>query len=99
MRALIPIIPLTLLLLSACGAQQAPGTPARLRVLAEPENARVDIDERYAGSARRFAVRPKEVRPGRHRITVTAPGHFPHDLLLELPPGETTIRISLRPIP
>ena len=32
-------------------------------------------------------------------MTVQAEDHFPHDMELDLPPGETTLTIELRPIP
>lgn len=85
---------------SACGGGGiAPTRPAELRVIATPDTATVYLDERFLGAARVLAVRPKSVPKGRHRLTVQAPGHFPHDLELELEPGETKVEISLRPIP
>ena len=88
-----------LLTLSACGGVSTAPTRAQLRVIAVPDTARVDIDERFAGSGRLLNVRPEELSPGSHRVSVSAPGYFPHDLELELPPGETTVRVSLRAIP
>lgn len=73
--------------------------PAVLRVEVVPEDARVSIDDVFVGRARLTAVRPKELAPGSHRLTVEAPGYFPHDLDLELPAGETTVRVGLRPVP
>ena len=85
--------------LAACGAQQHPGEPTRLMVVAEPDNARVRIDDRDAGSARVLAARPPRLTAGRHQVSVEADGYFPHDVELDLPPGTTTLRIQLRPIP
>ena len=99
MRALFLLTLLTLTNLAAYCGPQVRQTPAQLLVVAEPETAQVEVDERFAGSARLLAVRPKELTPGVHRVTVRAPGYFPHDLELDLPPGETTITVSLRPIP
>lgn len=82
-----------------CGATQQGASQASLRVTVDPENARVDIDERYAGSARVLAARPKELSPGSHRVSVTADGYYPHDMDVDLLPGETHIEISLRPRP
>lgn len=90
---------LALLCLSACGGVSTAPTRAQLRVIAEPDTARVDIDERFAGSGRLLSVRPKDLTPGSHRVSISAPGYFPHDLELELPAGETTVNVSLRPIP
>jgi hypothetical protein len=32
-------------------------------------------------------------------MTVQAEDHFPHDMELSLPAGETTVTVELRPIP
>lgn len=74
-------------------------TPAALRVTVDPPTARVLLDETFIGPARRLSARPKELAPGRYRLTVEAPGYFPHDIDLELPSGETHVQISLRAIP
>lgn len=85
--------------LLGCGAQMHPGAPTRLRVVAEPASARVFIDDRYVANARVLDARPRRVEAGPHQISLEADGYFPHDLELELPPGTTTLRVSLRPIP
>ena len=90
---------LALFCLSACGGVSTAPTRAQLRVIAVPDTARVDIDERFAGSGRLLSVRPKDLAAGTHHVSVRAPGYFPHDLELELPPGETTVNVSLRAIP
>ncbi len=87
------------LLCAACGGTQSGGAPAELRLLCEPSTASVYVDERYVSSARRLAHQPARLRPGRHFLTVTAPGYFPHDVELALPKGVTTVRLSLRAIP
>lgn len=82
-----------------CGATQQGASQASLRITATPENARVDIDERFAGSARVLAARPKELSPGPHRVSISADGYYPHNMEVDLLPGETHIEISLRPRP
>lgn len=89
----------SLLLLCACGFQNVRETPTRLQVIAEPEAARVYVDERFVATARVLAARPRQLRPGPHQLTLRAPGYFPHDVDVELPPGTTTVRIRLRPVP
>ena len=74
-------------------------TPAGLKVVAEPADARVYVDDRFVASARVLARKPHELKPGVHRVSITAPGYFPHDLELELPSGVSTIEIRLRPVP
>jgi hypothetical protein len=72
---------------------------SELRVLARPANARVYVDDRFVATSRRLATRPHRLRPGVHYITIDAPGHFPHDVRLEMAEGLTTVNIQLRPIP
>ncbi|HEX5658682.1 MAG TPA: PEGA domain-containing protein [Polyangiales bacterium] len=91
---------LALFLLCGCAGAQLPRSrPAELRTIVEPPTAAVQIDERFAGAARVLAMRPASVKPGKHRITVEAPGYFPHDAELELVPGVTTVNLKLRPVP
>ena len=70
-----------------------------LKVIAVPETARVYVDERFVASAQVLEGRPRALRPGTHYVTVKAPGYFPHDLEVELTPGETVLRIRLEPVP
>lgn len=90
---------LGLVLLGACQVELNRRPAAKLQVLAEPANAAVYVDERFVGGARVLAARPKALPEGEHRLTVTAPDHFPHDLMVNLEPGTTTVRVELRPIP
>lgn len=83
----------------ACATVPVRPTPAMLRVIAEPESASVYVNDQFIGSARVLANRPKSMRPGVKFITFQAPDFFPHDVRLDLPAGETTVRIKLRPIP
>jgi hypothetical protein len=46
-----------------------------------------------------LAVQPKSLTPGVKYVTFKAPDYFPHDVRLELPAGETTVKMKLRPIP
>ena len=88
------------MLLTACAKEGivAP-EPARLKVVATPNDASVYVDGHYFGRATVLAEQPKALAPGLHLMTVQAAGHFPHDLELGLPPGITTIDIELRPVP
>ena len=88
------------LLLTACAGQHKPkGAPAELRVIAEPSSASVQVNERFVGAARVLEKRPAKLSQGPKRVTVEAPGYFPHDLELNLPAGVTTVNIKLRPVP
>lgn len=85
--------------LGCAGVQRPRARPAELKTIVEPATASVQIDEKFAGAARVLAVRPARVKPGKHRVTVEAPGYFPHDAEVELAPGVTTIDLKLRPVP
>lgn len=87
------------LALSGCYSRTAPTRMAKLRVVAEPATTTVYVDDRYVGSARVLAARPKVLKPGIKFVTFKAPQHFPHDVRVDLPPGTTTINMKLRPIP
>lgn len=96
----LSLFALLLLGASACaGAQKPKGPPAELRVVAEPESASVQVDERFVGTARVLDKRPAKVSPGRKHVTIEAVGYFPHDLEVDLPTGVTTLKIKLRPVP
>lgn len=99
LRAVAVAASLLAILLGGCGAAGPAVERSRLRVVAEPQDARVYVDDRFVATAQRLARRPESLRPGVHHVTVSAPDHFPHDVELDLPPGLTTIEISLRPVP
>jgi hypothetical protein len=46
-----------------------------------------------------LAARPAVLEPGLKFMTFKAPDYFPHDVRVDLPPGTTTIKMKLRPIP
>ena len=83
----------------ACAGAPQPAQTAEVRLIIEPATARVYTDERFVGGARVLATRAVSFRAGPRRLTITADGFFPHDLDLDLPPGTTTVRVTLRPIP
>jgi hypothetical protein len=88
-----------LVLAGACSVQLNRKPSASLRVVADPPEATVYVNEQFVGSAKVLDVRPKALSEGEHRVTVRAPGYFPHDLVVDLVPGVTTVRIALRPVP
>ena len=84
---------------SSCVRPPPPPRLAKLRVVAEPETTTVYVDDRYVGSARVLAAKPRSLSPGIKLVTFKAPGYFPHDVRLDLPSGVTTVRMKLRKIP
>lgn len=97
--ALVCAVLLASFSLTSCVRPPPPPRLAKLRVLAEPETTTVYIDDRYVGSARVLAAKPRSLSPGIKLVTFKAPGHFPHDVRLDLPSGLTTVRMKLRKIP
>lgn len=88
------------LLLSACASTPSPRIEiATLKVDARPENTRVYVDGQFAGRAAVLRRVGKAMRPGVKYVTFVAPGHFPHDVRLDVKPGETVVKLKLRPIP
>jgi hypothetical protein len=86
---------------AANGCMQVPpqNRMAYLKVVAEPATTTVYISDRFLGSARLLQKQPKALPPGVKYVTFKAVGYFPHDMRLELPVGETSVNIKLRPIP
>lgn len=88
------------LILAACASAQHPDEKtAGLRTVVEPPNALVQVDEFFVGAGRVLDKRPAKLLPGKHRVSVEAPGYFPHDLEVDLAPGVTTIELKLRKMP
>jgi len=84
----------------SCSGRAAQLAPvAYLKVVAEPPGATVYEQDQFLGSARLLAEQPKLLTPGLKYLTFKASGHFPVDLRLDLPPGLSTIKVSLRPVP
>ena len=90
---------LALLALGCAKSNSVAPEPARLRVITRPAEASVYVDGHYFGRGTVLSQEPKALAPGVHLMTVEAEDHFPHDMELDLPRGESTITIELRPIP
>ncbi|MFK7987826.1 MAG: hypothetical protein AB8I08_17545 [Sandaracinaceae bacterium] len=82
-----------------CGMQPPRAPDAQVRFLLDPPDSRVYVEDRFLGAGRVLRQRARTFRPGLRHFTIVAPGHFPHDVELDLPSGRTTIRLTLRPIP
>jgi hypothetical protein len=92
---------LGLVVLAASGCMTPPPKVrmAYLKVIAEPPATTVYVGDRFLGTARVLAKSPKALPPGVKYMTFKAQGFFPHDIRLDLPAGDTTVKIKLRPIP
>jgi len=71
-----------------------------LRVTGGPPDALITVDDQYVGKLARLQRFGIKVSDGEHRLTVEAPGRFPHDRLVRVPPkGVVAVEVQLLPIP
>jgi len=64
-----------------------------------PENASVTVDDQFVGTLDVVARRGVALPPGKHRVTVEAPGHLPWDKLVEAKEGDAPIRLDVKLVP
>ena len=76
------------------GAQSVP-----LRFRGTPPDASVTIDDVRVGSLAVVAARGVRVLPGKHRVSVEAPGFLPMDQLVDAKDGLLVLDIALVPVP
>ena len=95
------LLALGLLCLAAtgCMTSRTKVRMAYLKVVAEPPATTVYNGDNFIGTAKLLAKQPKALTPGMKYLTFKAHGYFPHDLKLELPEGETTVKVKLRAVP
>ena len=80
------------------GTEGRPQTvPVRLR--GTPPDATVTIDDQRVGSLELVASRGMRVAPGRHRLTVEAPGFLPFDTIVEAKDIVVQVEVKLVPVP
>ena len=85
--------------LASCGATARPGESARLVLAVVPLESSVALDDAFVGRGAKLQHNALLMKPGHHRISVTANGYFPHDFEVDLPVGTTRATVKLRPIP
>jgi hypothetical protein len=88
--------------LASCAPAQAPTkVTVSLRLQGTPPDATVVIDDENIGSLAFVQTRGVALPPGKHHISVTAPGFFPWDKAVEVKPGDPLIRLDalLVPVP
>ncbi len=88
---------IALAFLVACGA---PGNGAQkttsLRMTGSPPDARVTVDDQIVGSLDMVEARGVALPPGKHRVSVEAPGYFPYDTIVEAKEGDKLVRIEAK---
>jgi hypothetical protein len=87
-----------LLVLAGCPPREPPKTVS-LRLAGSPPEARVTIDDQLVGPLSFVSARGVALPPGRHRITVEAPGYFPVDKIVEAREDGAPIRLEVRLVP
>jgi hypothetical protein len=71
-----------------------------LRITGGPPDALITVDDQYVGKLSRLQRFGIKVSDGEHRLTVEAPGRFPHDRIVRIPPnGVVAVDVQLVPIP
>jgi hypothetical protein len=91
---------LVLVLLCACGGPgKGAGQTVSLRMSGSPAAARVTIDDQIVGSLDMVEARGVALPPGKHRISVEAPGYFPYDVIVEAKEGEKFVRVQAKLVP
>jgi hypothetical protein len=83
---------------AACGPPSAAKTVS-MRMAGGPANASVTIDDIFVGTLDVVAARGVGLPPGRHRISVEAPGHLPWDKLVEAKEGQGPLRLDVKLVP
>jgi len=88
-------------LVLACGGPAAPtAVTTSLRMSGSPPDARVTIDEQMVGTLDVVIARGVALPPGKHRISVEAPGYFPTDTIVEAKESDRTpIRVEAKLVP
>ena len=99
MRVELLALGLCCLAATSCGQKRQRVHMAYLKVVAEPPATTVYVGDHFIGTARILAKQPKLLPPGVKYLTFKAQGYFPHDLKLQLPEGDTTVKIKLRAVP
>jgi hypothetical protein len=99
-----PFLPLILLV--ACkGPGDIPKSTTTLRLSGAPPTAEVYVDDQPIGELSFVQAHGVALPPGLHRITVQAPGYFPHDVAVQAKEPERVgdeqppIRLDVRLVP
>jgi hypothetical protein len=98
-----PGLALVLALATAACSNVILGTPTAqtvpVRLHGTPPEATVTIDDQRVGPLSLVAARGMRVLPGRHLITVEAPGYLPFDVAIEAKDEIVQVDVKLVPVP
>jgi hypothetical protein len=102
MKVPLRIVPVLLLLLSACRPPLVAAKPkVSLRMAGTPADATVIIDDEVVGSLDLVAAHGVALPVGLHHVTVKASGYFSWDREVTAVEGQPPIRleVALAPVP
>jgi hypothetical protein len=87
--------------LAGCGNVVIGGGPQSvpLRFHGSPPDASVTIDDVRVGPLGMVAARGVRVLPGKHHVTVEAPGYLPSDRVVDAKDGVILVDVALVPVP
>jgi hypothetical protein len=86
--------------LAACEPAEAPShATVSLRLQGTPPDATVLIDDQDIGRLAFVESRGVALPPGKHHISVTAPGYFPWDKAVDAKPGDPLVRFAVVLVP
>jgi hypothetical protein len=89
-----------LLLLGALGCGPPAVVPTvSMRMAGGPPNASVTVDDVFVGTLDVVMRRGVALPPGKHRVSVEAPGHIPWDKLVEAKEGQGPLRLDVKLVP
>ena len=89
------LLALAMLLASGC----APPKPGLIRFKTPNKTATLTIDDTYVGPMKRVN-KGVRIAPGKHTITIDEEGHFPFDVVVDVPEnGTVVVPVTLKPIP
>jgi hypothetical protein len=64
-----------------------------------PAHATVSIDDRIVGPLSLVAARGVALPPGKHAVSVEAPGYFPHDAIVVAEDKTIELEVRLEALP
>jgi len=72
-----------------------------MRMNGGPPDASVTVDDVFVGTLDVVVRRGVALPPGKHRVSVEAPGHIPWDKIVEAKEGQSPLRldVKLTPVP
>jgi hypothetical protein len=90
-------------ILAVAGCPATPEVPRQptggLRLMVEPADARIYVDEKLEGDATTYAQRPLLLHPGHHRIKIMADGYYSEYIEVEVGEMLIDLTVSLTPVP